>query len=105
MVAGTTDNVVYIWINGQLRGSWTRSTLATTAGSVLVVRAGDVDGDYWDDVVYGTDNEELVWLRHVKGAYWESHDVNLDPELNTAFYDIDIGDADRGIILHPTRDE
>lgn len=105
VVAGTADNYIYIWINGQSRGSWTRSAIANAAGQILAVRAGDVDGDYWDDIVYGTTAEELVWLRHVKGQYWESHDVNLDPELNTAFYDVDIGDADRGIKLDPTREE
>jgi flagellin-like protein len=105
VTAGTTDNTVYIWINGQTRGSWTRSTVATTAGDVYSIRAGDIDGDYWDDIVYGTDEQELVFLRHVKGAYWESHDVNIDPELVTIFYDIAIGDADRGITLDPVRDE
>ncbi len=105
VVAGTIDNKVLIWINGQARGSWTRSTIATTSGDVLTVRAGDVDGDYWDDIVYGTDSEELVFIRHVKGEYWESNDVNIDPEIETAFYDIDIGDASRGITLDPTREE
>lgn len=105
VVAGTTDNTIYIWINGQARASWTRSALAIAAGDILAVRAGDVDGDYWDDIVYASDTKELVWLRHVKGQYWESHDVNIDPDLNTAFYDIDMGDASRGIILHPTREE
>jgi flagellin-like protein len=105
VVAGTADNTVYIWINGQARGSWTRSTIATSAGVVYSVRAGDVDGDYWDDIVYGTDEQELVFLRHVKGQYWESNDVNIDPELVTTFFDIDIGDADRGITLDPVREE
>jgi hypothetical protein len=105
VVAGTTDNTVYIWINGQARGSWTRSTVATAAGQIYSVRAGDIDGDYWDDIVYGTSMEELVWLRHVKGAYWESNDVNVDPELVTTYYDIDFGDASRGIILDPVRAE
>ncbi|MCK4445341.1 MAG: VCBS repeat-containing protein, partial [Thermoplasmata archaeon] len=105
VVAGTTDNKVLIWINGQVRDSWTRSTIATTSGDVLAVRAGDVDGDYWDDIVYGTDSSVLVFLRHVKGQYWESHDVNMDPDIETAFYDIDLGDASRGILLNPTREE
>jgi hypothetical protein len=105
VVAGTTDNTVYIWLNSQSRGTWTRSTVATAAGSIYSVRAGDIDGDYWDDIVYGTSMQELVWLRHVKGAYWESNDVNVDPELVTTFYDIDIGDASRGIILDPVRAE
>ncbi len=103
VVVGTMDNFVYIWINGQARGSWTRSTIATTAGDVYSVRAGDLDGDYWDDIIYGTSLQELVFLRHVKGAYWESNDVNIDPELVTTFYDIDIGDASRGITLDPVR--
>lgn len=105
VAAGTIDNVVYIWINGQSRGSWTRSSVATTSGDVYAVRIGDVDGDYWDDIVYGTGMQELVWLRHVKGQYWESIVVNVDPELVTFFYDIDLGDADRGITLHPVREE
>ncbi|TET90578.1 MAG: type IV pilin [Methanomassiliicoccales archaeon] len=105
VAAGTTDNSVYIWINGQSRGSWARSTVATTSGDVYSIRVGDVDGDYWDDIVYGTDVQELVFLRHVKGQYWESIVVNVDPELVTYFYDIDLGDADRGILLDPVRAE
>jgi hypothetical protein len=105
VVVGTEDNFIYIWINGQARASWTRSTIATTAGDVYSVRAGDLDGDYWDDIIYGTSAQELVFLRHVKGAYWESNDVNVDPELVTTYYDIDIGDASRGIILDPVRAE
>ncbi|MCK5292428.1 MAG: VCBS repeat-containing protein [Thermoplasmata archaeon] len=105
VVAGTTDNKVYIWINGQARGAWTRSNIANTAGDIYSIRAGDIDGDRWDDIVYGTDLQELVYLRHVKGAYWESNDVNIDPELVTTFFDIDIGDANRGIILDPVRAE
>jgi len=105
VAAGTIDNKVLIWINGQSRASWTRSTLATTAGAVLAVRAGDIDGDYWDDIVYGTDSDELVFLRHVKGEYWESHDVKLDPEITAPFHDIDVGDASRGITLDPVREE
>jgi flagellin-like protein len=103
VVAGTTDNKVYVWINGQARGAWTRSTIANTAGDIYSIRGGDIDGDRWDDIVYGTDQQELVYLRHVKGAYWESNDVNIDPELVTTYFDIDIGDADRGITLDPVR--
>ncbi|MFQ6059717.1 MAG: hypothetical protein ACE5KV_00265, partial [Thermoplasmata archaeon] len=105
VTAGTTDKSVYIFINGQSRGSWSRSLVATSAGELASIRAGDVDGDYWDDIVYGTTTEELVFLRHPKGEYWESHDVNVDPELVTTYYDIDLGDADRGIVLDPVREE
>ncbi|UCD91937.1 MAG: VCBS repeat-containing protein, partial [Methanobacteriota archaeon] len=89
VTAGTTDKTVYIWLNGQSRGSWTRSAVATTSGIVYAVRAGDVDGDNWDDIVYGTSMQELVFLRHVKGQYWNSITVNVDPELVTYYFDID----------------
>lgn len=103
VVAGTTDNSVYTFVNGQVRGSWTRSLVDTAAGDIMTVRVGDVDGDYWDDIVYGSTMQEIVFLRHPKGQYWEAHDVNLDPELVTTYWDIDVGDADRGITLDPVR--
>jgi hypothetical protein len=105
VAVGTSDKKVHVFINGQARGSWTRSQIATSSGTVISIRAGDVDGDYWDDIVFGTDDSEIVWLRHTKGQFWESHSVDVDPDLQTKFYDIDLGDANRGILLDPVREE
>jgi hypothetical protein len=99
VVAGTSDNKVYVWING----AWTRSTVATTNTAVRTLRVGDVDGDYWDDIVVGTDlaaqtQGKIMMYRNQDGTSWDAIVVD---SLDTTIWDLDIGDADRGITIEP----
>jgi hypothetical protein len=101
IVVGTADGGVLLFTNGGSRGVWflfTVASLSTTTTSAL--RVGDVDGDYWDDIVFGTENGFLVYLRSNKGISWTT---TIIIQMDDRIYSLDIGDANRNIIIrtHP----
>ncbi len=102
IVVGTDDTKILLFTNGGSRGSWFLSTLAslfTTTTSALQV--GDVDGDYWDDVVFGTENGALLYLRNNQGMGWTT--TLIIQMIDDPIDSVDLGDADRGEIVrtHP----
>ena len=101
IVVGTADTKILLFTNGGARGSWfltTITSLSTTTTSTL--RVGDVDGDNWDDVVFGTENGFLVYLRNDAGNGWTT---TIVIQMADRIDVIDIGDANRGVIIrtHP----
>ncbi|MFQ5552103.1 MAG: FG-GAP-like repeat-containing protein [Thermoplasmata archaeon] len=99
IVVGTGDTKILLFTNGGSRGSWflsTISSLSTTTTSTL--RVGDVDGDNWDDVIFGTENGFLVYLRNDQGTGWRT---TIVIQMNDRIDVIDIGDADRGVLIRP----
>ncbi len=79
-----------------IRGLWSASTLfdlSTTAA--IKIRVGDVDGDYWDDMVMITSDNHIFYLHNKRGAGFEL--LNID-NVGSAINDFDIGDVDRGVL-------
>ncbi len=72
--------------------------IASLNDDVTSLRVGDVDGDYWDDVVISTREGIIRWLRHDQGTSWENTVIDA---IDTIIYAIDIGDVDRGVIIDP----
>jgi flagellin-like protein len=101
IVVGTSDANILLYTNGGSRGSWfltTITSLSTTTTSTL--RVGDVDGDNWDDIVFGTENGFVIYLRNDQGTGWSTTNII---QMTDRIDVIDIGDADRGVIIrtHP----
>ncbi len=94
VVTGSNDGNIYWFAND---GSWGRTPLSSMGSAVNSLRVGDVDGDYWDDVVIGTQGGYVRLFRHDRGTTWVSTDIEI---LETAIRTVDIGDVDRGVIIH-----
>lgn len=100
VVAGTDDSTVW-WFENELPSTtWTRSKVADTDGDVNTLRAGDVNGDYWDDIVIGTSTGKVVWYKNEHPG-WVSDIID---SRETIIYDLDIGDADRGVTIELERE-
>ncbi len=95
VVVGTANDRVYWFAND---GTWLRTLIASLNDDVTSLRVGDVDGDYWDDVVISTREGIIRWLRHDQGTSWENTVIDA---IDTIIYAIDIGDVDRGVIIDP----
>jgi len=99
VVAGTDDDTIY-WFENELPSStWSRTTATTTDGDVNCMRVGDVDGDYWDDIVIGTSTGKTLWYKNEHPGWTE----DLIDSRDTIVYDLDIGDADRGVTIELER--
>ncbi len=95
VVVGTANDRVYWFAND---GTWLRTLIASLNDDVTSLRAGDVDGDYWDDIVIATREGIIRWLRHDQGTSWENTVIDA---IDTIIYAIDIGDVDRGVVIDP----
>ncbi|MCJ2531635.1 MAG: VCBS repeat-containing protein [Candidatus Thermoplasmatota archaeon] len=100
IVVGTDDTNILLYTNGGSRGSWSLTTI-TSLGSdkkTSTLRVGDVDGDNWDDVVVGTEGGSVIYLRNDQGTGWRTTTII---QMTDRIDVIDIGDADRGVIIRP----
>ena len=99
VVAGSSDGDVFWWRNIPPTSWGSRNTIVDmpVADDVLTLRVGDVDGDYIDDVVVGTATGYIRWLRHLTTGAWDNRIVL---SISTAIRDVDIGDADRGVLIN-----
>ncbi|MCK4455086.1 MAG: hypothetical protein KAU99_01920 [Thermoplasmata archaeon] len=100
VVAGTSSDKVYWFENVLPLTTWDRKKIADTDGDVTTLRAGDVDGDYWDDVVIGTYTGKVVLYRNEHPG-WITEIVD---SRDTIIYDLDIGDVDRGVTIELERE-
>ncbi len=90
------NNKVYGYHFSGIRGLWFASTLfdlSTTAA--IKIRVGDVDGDFWDDMVVMTSDNHLFELHNQRGTGFGLFTIdNVGATIN----DFDIGDVDRGVM-------
>ncbi|MCJ2511986.1 MAG: hypothetical protein LN409_01345, partial [Candidatus Thermoplasmatota archaeon] len=78
----------------------TDSTLTDTDGDVSAMRVGDVNGDYFDDIVIGTSTGKTLWYKNEHPGWAE----DLIDSRDTEVYDLDIGDVDRGVTIELERE-
>lgn len=96
VAASLTNNRIVMAAYGGAHGAWAGSLiwdLSTTEG--LKIRVGDVDGDYWDDVIVMTSNNYVFYIHNKRGTGFEQFTID---NVASAIKDLDIGDADRGIM-------
>jgi hypothetical protein len=69
-------------------------------GKVRTVSVGDINGDYWDDVVIGTE-EGLIYYyenqRKSDGSSWVQECIDEEISGKTKVWSITIGDIDLGV--------
>ncbi len=91
-----TNNRILNFAFGGVRGSWSTSTIHDLSTTQAVkIRVGDVDGDYWDDLVLFTSDHYVFYIHNERGTGFTQSTIDY---VASTIRDIDIGDVDRGIL-------
>ncbi len=90
------NNKIVAFSYGGAHGAWAASTiydLSTVQG--VKIRVGDIDGDYWDDVMLFTSDNKVFFLQNKRGLGFQQ---TLVDNVASPIKDIDIGSVSRGIL-------